>query len=96
MYTSEILPVDSVGISDFKIYYTDCKSEADLVVYVTNYRQEALGKEEIWHFTEYRSEAGAKVFVTENRSEADLIVYRSSYKSEAGWIKAHPLQGKLH
>ncbi|WP_232224709.1 DUF6150 family protein [Leptospira fainei] len=81
---------------DLRIYFTKSKSDADIVVYVTKYRYDAKGKDEIWYYTNYSSDANAKVSVTSSKSSADLIVYITDHKTDAGWKKSSSYRGRLH
>ena len=62
-----------------KVYVTNYKSEADLVVYRCDYRSDANGNDGLWYFVKKRID-----FVN-YRSEADVVIYFTSYRSEAGW-----------
>ncbi|HPG73873.1 MAG TPA: DUF6150 family protein, partial [Bacteroidales bacterium] len=60
------------------------KSEADMVVYKTTWKSEALPQSGVWYLTEWKSESDMKIYITEWKSEAQLIVYFTEWKSEAG------------
>ena len=66
---------------------TEYKSEADLIVYKTEWKSEAKDNNGIWFFTKWKSEAKKTIYFTDWKSEADLIIYFTEYKSEAGWKK---------
>ena len=78
-----------------KVYVTDRKYDADLVVYVADYKSEARGKDEIWYFEKYKSSADAVICIVDYKSEADLKIYYARYKSEAGWRKSNKYVGRL-
>jgi len=71
--------------ADIIVYVSEYKSDADLVVYKTKYASDATGNDGIWFFTEYKSDAKKKIFFTEYKSDADLIIFFTEYKSDAGW-----------
>ena len=68
-----------------KVYVTNYRNEADLVVYKCDYRNEASGNRGLWYFVEYRTEAKKKIYFVNYRNEADLVIYFTHYRNEAGW-----------
>lgn len=63
----------------------DYESQADLVVYKTQYKSEVRGNDGIWHFVQYQSQAQKKIYFVKYKSQADLLIYITPYKSKAGW-----------
>jgi hypothetical protein len=63
------------------------KSEADLIVYVTDWESEAREKEGYWYYSDWEAEADWVIYISKWKNEADLIVYFTEWKSEAGWQK---------
>jgi hypothetical protein len=70
-------------------------SMADLFVFVTESRSEAMGKEEIWYFTDAVSAARTRVCFVEALSAAELRICFVEARSRAGWRKRHRLAGRL-
>ena len=66
-----------------KVYVTNYKSEADLVVYRCDYRSDANGNDGLWYFVKYKSDAKKRIYFVNYRSEADVVIYFTSYRSEA-------------
>lgn len=67
------------------VFTCEYRTEADVKVYVTNYRNEADGNRGMWYFVEYRTEAKKKIYFVNYRNEADLVIYFTHYRNEAGW-----------
>ena len=61
------------------------KNNADLVVYKTDYKNDAGENDGIWYFTEYPGDAKKKIYFTDYKGDADLVIYFSEYKGYAGW-----------
>ena len=59
-------------------------SEADIIVFKSEWKSDATENSGIWYFTEWKSEADMLIYFTEWRSEADLVICYTTYKSEAG------------
>lgn len=76
--------VDDEYDADLKVYVTEYKSQADVVVYVTERQEKAKGDRGIWYFTEWKSEADKKVYFTDWKGEADLIIFYTDWEAEAG------------
>ena len=68
-----------------KVYVTNYKSEADLVVYRCDYRSDVNGNDGLWYFVKYKSDAKKRIYFVNCRSEADVVIYFTSYRSETGW-----------
>ncbi len=66
---------------------TEWKSEADLIVYKTDWKSDASKNKGIWFFNEWKSDADKKIYFTSWKSEADVIIYYTKWKSDAGWQK---------
>jgi hypothetical protein len=67
-----------------RVFVTDIRSEADLIVYETT-DQWAATEGPIWCYTDIRSEADKIVYFTATQSDADLIVYMTDIQSDASW-----------
>ncbi|MDD4224243.1 MAG: DUF6150 family protein [Candidatus Cloacimonetes bacterium] len=83
------------GTPDLKVWVCEYKSQADLCVWVADYRSPAKGKDGIWFFEKYKSQADFTVKIVKYRSQADLKVYYVPYRSQAGWRESHPWTGRL-
>ena len=66
---------------------TECKGEADLLVYKTEFKGEAKDNKGLFYFTQFKGEAKKTIYFTDFKGEADLIVYFTEFKGEAGWRK---------
>lgn len=84
------------GRPDLKVWVCNYKSEADICVFVDAYRSGAKGRDQVWFFEKYKSNADFTVKFVKYKSEADLRVFYVKYKSEAGWRKSHAWTGRLH
>jgi len=71
------------------------RSVADLLVYQTESRSIASGRDEIWCLVGSRSIATSKVNFVGSRSIANLLVCYVGSRSVAGRQRDHPLRGKL-
>jgi hypothetical protein len=71
--------------AEVKAYITKNKSEADLIVYKTSVKNDAVNNNGIWFFVMSKTEADKKVFLTQYKNEAELVIYFTDYKNEAGW-----------
>ncbi len=67
-----------------KVYVTENPSEADIIVFKSDWKSDAQKDSGIWFFTEWKTEADILVYYTEWRSEADLVICYTTYKEEAG------------
>lgn len=57
-------------------------SEADVIVYKSEWKSDAASDSGIWFFTEWKSEADIMIYFTEWRSEADLVICYTSEKAK--------------
>lgn len=89
------------------VYVVRYKMDADVVVYVTNNRQEAdlyvatttIGSyarqhDHYWRFVPYQLPSVIKVYFTTQRKEADVVVYYA--RSFLGWKRPNKFQHRLH
>ena len=67
-----------------KVYVTDNPSEANIIVFKSEWKSDAAKESGLWFFTEWKNEADMLIYFTEIRSEADLIICYTTYKGEAG------------
>ena len=73
--------------ADIKIYVVNAEYKADIIVYRTEHKYEAVATENkgIWFFTEKNYEADKKVFFVDHEYEADLKVFFTDRKYKAEW-----------
>ena len=71
--------------AQIKVFVTNNKYDADLVVYKCKYKSDATGNRGWWHFTNYKSDAKKKIYFVDYKSDADLVIYVTENKYEAGW-----------
>lgn len=81
--------------SDYKVFVTNRRSEADLVVFKT--KSKHLGKvtEWVWHETNSRYESDFTYTFVKSKYTSDLVVFFTTRRSESGWKKPHRLQNNL-
>lgn len=84
--------------SDAKVivYVTDRRSDADLGVLQTRYTLEAQGRDAVWKFVERQIDADTTVYFTNYRSDADVVIYYVTHYIDAKWYRSNPFQGKFH
>jgi len=90
---TKLYRVDCSAEADLKVYVTDVRLDADLVVFETT-DEWAATEPEIWYYTGKMSLADRVVCFTDSRWEADLVIYQTDIKPDAGWIsgtKSHLL-----
>jgi len=90
---TKVYRADCTGEADLKVYVTDVRFDADLIVFETT-DEWAATEPEIWYYTGAMSRADRVICFTESRWEADLIIYETRILPDAGWIdetKAHLL-----
>ena len=68
---------------------------ADLLVYRENVRELANWNEGVWCFLPSRMGGAKAVHFTEEPALADLHVCFVESRSMSGWMKHHPLKGKI-
>jgi hypothetical protein len=81
-----------------KVFVTDIKSQADIIVFQENQPSQAdlkvmfvprrsdLNKEGLWYKVSYLSGADKVIYLTSIRSEADLNINIVGFRSYVGWI----------
>lgn len=85
--------VDCSAEADLKVYVTDVRLDADLIVFETTDEWAAI-EPEIWYYTDVMSLADRVVCFTKSLWEADLVIYKTDIQPDAGWIdgsKSHLL-----
>lgn len=71
--------------ADLKVFVTDIRSEAHLVVYEMTDEWAAI-ESSIWCYTDIRGAADKVVYFTSTPWEADLTIFRTDIRSDAGWV----------
>jgi hypothetical protein len=71
--------------ADLKVYVTDSRSEADLIVF-ESFDAWAAGEPWIWVYTDVEAEADKTVHFTEFLWEADITIYKTDVQPDAGWV----------
>jgi hypothetical protein len=85
--------VDCSAEAELKVYVTDVRMDADLVVFETS-DEWAATEPEIWYYTDVMSLADRVICFTKSRWEADLVIFKTLILPDAGWIdetKSHLL-----
>ena len=83
-------------VADISVCRVDERTDADLVVCVTDMRGISGNMEHIWTYVENNGDATIKIFWDEVTQTADLKVLLADDIAVAGWqIENHPLKGKL-
>ncbi|MEG2164425.1 MAG: DUF6150 family protein [Bacteroidales bacterium] len=74
---------DARGAADLIVYLTDARGAADVIVYLTDARGAAANCG-IAYLVDSRGEADIKVYLTDARGAADIIVYLTDARGAAG------------
>jgi len=85
--------VDCAANAELKVFVTDVRLDADLIVFETP-DMWAATEPEIWYYTDVQGEADRVMCFTDSLWDADLIVYKTDIQPDAGWVndaKAHLL-----
>ena len=81
-----VTTTDYAKQANVKVFVTQYKLDADVVVFKTPFLQNSMGNRGVWYFTKSAGEANKKVFYIKHKEEADVVVYFTNKSSEAGWI----------
>lgn len=87
--------VTTSGPSDYKVFVTKNKYEADLWVWESKSKYESMGKEEWWFQTKSRYESSVIVRYVKSKYQADLIIYYTENRYQVGWKREHRLKNNL-
>jgi hypothetical protein len=82
-------------LSVIKVYVTNSKISADLLVYITNNRLQASGNDGIWYFVNTKISADASVYFVNSSIEADVKIYYVGSSIESGWRQSNSFQGSF-
>lgn len=77
--------VQSRSEANVVVYRTNYLSEADLLVYRTNYIIEADNNIGRWFFVDSKHKAEWRVYYTKYKSEADINIMWTNYPTMAGY-----------
>jgi hypothetical protein len=80
----KLCKTEIASAADLKVFVTDIRSEADLVIHETT-DSWAASAAPIWCYTDIQGEADKTVCFVASQFEADLIVYKTDIASDAGW-----------
>ena len=78
---------DIASEADFKVYITEIRSEADLIVFETTNVWDAV-LPHVWCYTINRSEADKLVSFTDGQWNADIVVFLTEIQSDGGWVNS--------
>lgn len=90
-----VFSITTSSMADYKVYVTNNKYEADLLVWEANCKHEAFGVEEYWFRTKQKSQATCSIKFVKSKYQSNLVIYFVKNKSEARWNKRHQLRDKL-
>ena len=82
-------------VSDYDVFVTRNKNEADLIVWLTDNRNFSLKREEYWTQTKNRSISNFTIRYVKTKSQSDIVVFFTRNRYESGWRKSHHLRGRL-
>ncbi len=83
--------VDRPFKAHLNVFFTEKMWEADLLVYVSELANHALGRDEVWHYTDNESFADTLVYPVEKPFMADLKVCLVKNEYQARWLKKKKL-----
>ena len=81
--------------ANYKVFVTNKRSEADLVVFKTNSKYVGSHSESIWFQTNSRASSDFTLRWVTSKHHSDLVIFFTTRRSEAGWKKPHRLQNCL-
>ena len=82
---TKVYRIDCSAEAELKVYVTDIRMDADLIVFETD-DMWAASEPGIWWYTDIKGEADCVVCFTRSPWDADLIIYRTVILPEAGWV----------
>ncbi len=80
-----VMTTPYVKQANIKVYVTEYKADADLVVFRTPFMENSYGNKGMWYYTRNAGEANKKIYYMKHKEEADLKVYFTTNEKEAGW-----------
>lgn len=91
---AKIYVTDGAHQADVQAFEVDREHQADLLVFVEKYQQNAKGDEE-WFFVDHAHQADTKIYWVDQAHKADLEVFFVDQAHKAKWKKGHKLKGRL-
>ena len=82
---TKVYRVDCSAEAELKVFVTDIRMDADLIVFETNDMWEAT-EPGVWWYTDIMSEADCVVCFTKSPWDADLIIYKTRIQPDSGWV----------
>ena len=83
------------SVAQFTATRVEDRTNADLLVFVSDSHGVSFRKDEIWSYVESDGESNVKLFWDEVTTVADLKICFVDDLGIAGWVTDHPLKGKL-
>ena len=91
-----LVKVDKVRtVAEINASRVEDRTDADLLVYVTDAHGVSFGKEEVWSFVENEGESNLRVYWDETTPVSDLKVCFVDDLGVEGWVNEHPMKGSL-
>jgi len=84
---TKVYRVECTAEAELKVYVTDIRMDADLIVFETD-DMWAATEPGIWYYADVMSQAERAICFTRSRWDADLVVYRTDVQPDAGWVNA--------
>jgi hypothetical protein len=78
---------DIASTADIKVFVTEIRSEADLVIYETT-DVWAASESPIWCYTDIQTDADKSICFVDSVFDADLVVYKTDIQADAGWLNS--------
>jgi hypothetical protein len=82
-------------VSDYKVFVTKNRYEADIWIWKSENRYESKNKEEFWTEVDSKYQADFTIRFVKTKYQADLIIYFTESKYQAGWKKNHRLKNSM-
>jgi len=82
-------------VASINVSRVEDRTDADLLVFVTDSHGVSFGKEEVWSYVENVGESNIRLFWDETTPVTDLKICFVDNLGVAGWVTEHPLKGSL-
>lgn len=79
--------VDKPFKADIHVYFTKNEHEADLLVYVSNFRRSSKNRSEVWFYSKSEHCADTKIYPVSRKFMADVVVCIVEHEYKARWIR---------
>ena len=80
-----VIQTKVASAADLKVYVTDTRTEADLIVF-ESFDAWAATEPWVWAYTDVEAEADKVVYFSESPWDADLVIYKTDVQPDAGWV----------